>query len=70
MKQVNVNEIETIIPVGLEMAMLEGRDVSETVLNIHEKYGFKRFMLTAPGKRWRALGFPPIEHFERLAYAF
>lgn len=70
MKQININEIETIIPVGLELAMLEGRDVSETVLNIHEKYGFKRFMLTAPGKRWRALGFPPIEHFEQLAYAF
>ena len=70
MKEINANEIKTIIPVGLELAVLEGRDVSETVLDIHKKYGFKRFMLTAPGKRWRALGFPPMEHFERLAYAF
>ena len=70
MKEINANEIETIIPVGLELALLEGRDVSETVLDIHKNYGFKRFMLTAPGKRWRALGFPPMEHFERLAYAF
>ena len=64
------NEIQTLIPVGLGLAVSEGRDISETVLNIHKKYGFTRFMLSAPGKKWRAIGFPPMEHFEELAYAF
>ncbi len=64
------NETDVIIPVGLASAIDSGKKVADTILDLHQKYGYRRFMLAGPAKGWRAIGFPPIEHFEELAYAF
>ena len=66
----NKTETDIVIPVSLGTDTENVRKASDTILDLHRKYGYRRFMLACPSKGWRAIGFPPKEHFEELARAF
>lgn len=62
--------IDVIIPIRLAASMDRGETVIDDVLSYYHKYGFKKFILTGPTKKWRTLGFPDKEYFEKMAYKY
>ena len=63
-------DLDIIIPVSIELDWPEKQEIIDCIREQHEKYGFTRFALSAPGAGWRSFGYPPKEHFISLARLF
>ncbi len=63
--------LDVIVPfslVGRDCKSAE--DLATSITELREKYGFKRFALSFPGKSWRQVGFPPEEFYRQHAELF
>ena len=58
---------EIFIPVALDLDHPTADGVIECIREQNERYGFTNFFLACPGGGWRSKGYPPREHFDRLA---
>lgn len=63
-------QLDVIVPVSIELDWPTETDVVRDILELNRKYGFRRFALACPGAGWRSIGFPPMEHFRKLAEFF
>ena len=63
-------QLDVIVPVSIELDWPTETDVIRNILELNRKYGFRRFALACPGAGWRSIGFPPMEHFRKLAEFF
>ncbi len=63
-------QLDVIVPVSIELDWPTEADVIRDILELNRKYGFRRFALSCPGAGWRSIGFPPMEHFRKLARFF
>ena len=59
--------IDIISPIDLGRNFNDPSVVIETILFQNKKYGISKFMVSAPMKGWRSVGYPPSEHFEVCA---
>jgi len=66
----DTNRLDIITPVKLEADWPTKEDLVETLRYQKEHYGIRRFALGAPAIGWKAVGFPPMSHFEKLARLF
>ena len=63
-------QLDVIVPVSIELDWPAETEVIRDILELNRKYGFRRFALACPGAGWRSIGFPPMEHFRKLAEFF
>lgn len=63
-------EVEILVPVSLAGNWPEPETVAETILQQHQRYGLKRFVLSGPGLAWRCKGYPDRSVYEQLAEDF
>lgn len=63
-------EFDIIIPIALDNDRPTYDDVIKSILELYNKYGFKKFALSAPYGGWRAVGYPPAEFFKSCAELF
>ncbi len=63
-------EVEILVPVSLTGNWPTPEQVAEAVLQQHEQYGLKRFVLGGPGLASRCKGYPDITVYEELAKTF
>ena len=63
-------ELDIIIPIALDNDWPTLEDVTKSILELYNKYGFKKFALAAPYGGWRAFEYPPTEFFRGCAELF
>jgi len=59
--------LEIYIPLSLHPGTAEMDEAIQGALELHSEAGFDTFMLAAPSKGWRSIGYPPREHFHEIA---
>lgn len=70
METENIKNLDIIIPVSIEVDWPTKDKTVSDILEQNQKYGFTRFMLSASGGGWRRMGYPPKEHYVKLAEFF
>ena len=58
-------QVDVIIPVKLTDVDLKG--CIKSVIDLHKKAGFSKFILSGPSKGWRCIGYPQKDCFEQIA---
>jgi hypothetical protein len=61
------DDIDIFIPIALSTNNSGLDNTIEGVIELYQKGGFDKFMLTGPSKGWRSTGYPPQEHFKEIA---
>ena len=69
MDKVMQNGIDIISPIALGGAFENVSSVIDSIVWQHENYGINKFMVSAPSKGWRSMGYPDPEHFKECARA-
>jgi len=62
-------KIDVISPISVGANLGDPSEVINGIIFQHEKYGINKFMISAPMKGWRSVGYPPSEHFDDCARA-
>ena len=62
--------LDIMIPIPLGESWQTKENIINAILEQHTNYGFTRFLLFAPSKGWRSIGYPPQEHFVEIAHLF
>jgi hypothetical protein len=70
MKPYKKGELDPIVPISLELDDPSEEEIVFCIREQHEKYGFCRFLLAAPGGGWRSKHYPPHAHFLNRAQLF
>lgn len=65
----NSQNIDIISPISLGNNIDDPQTVIDSILWQHEHYGIDKFMVSAPMKGWRSVGYPPPEHYDACAVA-
>ncbi len=65
-----ITDLDIIVPIALELDHPTRESIVTDMLEQHNKYGFTRFALAAPGGGWRSVGYPPKTHYAELAELF
>ncbi|MCQ2735336.1 MAG: hypothetical protein MJ212_05255, partial [Alphaproteobacteria bacterium] len=60
-------ELDIIIPISIDIDSPDYNEIMETILFQNKEYGFTRFALSGPSGGFRSKGYPPLEHYEKLA---
>ena len=63
-------ELKIFAPVSIELDWPTREEIVADILEPYQKYGVKSFALCAPSAAWRAVGYPPREHFIEKANLF
>lgn len=61
------DDLDIFIPIDLSTYGLGIDRLIEEVIDLHQKAGFDKFILTGPSKGWRKAGYPPRDEFEQIA---
>lgn len=69
MDKITQNGIDIISPIALGGAFENVSTVVDSIVWQHENYGINKFMVSAPSKGWRSIGYPDPEHFKECAGA-
>ena len=59
--------LDIFIPITLTTDGAGIEHAIKNVIELHKKTGFDTFLLSAPSKGWRSVGYPPREEFEKIA---
>jgi len=66
-REVSDAQVDIIVPVGLHDDDPDLQALIESIIALHKRTGFSQFILSAPSKGWRSVGYPPRDHFDRIA---
>lgn len=61
------NNLDFIIPVGLDPRTFTPQEVAETIISKHKRFGVKRFLYFGLSKGWRSIGYPPRDEYIKCA---
>ncbi len=60
-------DLDIFIPIPLTTYGVGVEHSIMNVIELHQKTGFDKFILSGPTKGWRSFGYPPQDEFERIA---
>ena len=63
-------KLDIMIPVSLDLDWPTREEIVASIIEQNEKYGFKKFLLAAPGVGWRSKPYPDTRVFERFALLY